>query len=44
MTETIKQDVIVGVDLGGTKILAGIFTPQLKQLHRQAEHQGLAGF
>jgi glucokinase len=32
MTETIKQDVIVGVDLGGTKILAGIFTPQLRLL------------
>ena len=25
-----KQDVLVGVDLGGTKILAGVFTPQLK--------------
>lgn len=32
MTETIKQEVIVGVDLGGTKILAGIFTPQLRLL------------
>jgi glucokinase len=32
MSETTKQDVIVGVDLGGTKILAGIFTPQLKLL------------
>ncbi len=27
-----KQDLIVGVDLGGTKILAGVFTPQLKRL------------
>jgi glucokinase len=25
-----KQDHLVGVDLGGTKILAGVFTPQLK--------------
>jgi len=32
MSETTKQDVIVGVDLGGTKILAGIFTPQLRLL------------
>ncbi|MEN9777124.1 MAG: hypothetical protein RJB04_879, partial [Verrucomicrobiota bacterium] len=32
MTETIKQDVIVGVDLGGTKILAGIFSPELRLL------------
>jgi glucokinase len=29
---TTKQDHIVGVDLGGTKILAGVFTPQLKCL------------
>jgi glucokinase len=29
---TTKQDYIVGVDLGGTKILAGVFTPQLKRL------------
>jgi glucokinase len=27
-----KQDLLVGVDLGGTKIMAGIFTPQLKLL------------
>lgn len=27
-----KQDLIVGVDLGGTKILAGVFTPQLRRL------------
>jgi glucokinase len=27
-----KQDVYVGVDLGGTKILSGVFTPQLKLL------------
>ncbi len=27
-----KQEYIVGVDLGGTKILAGVFTPQLKCL------------
>lgn len=27
-----KQDLLVGVDLGGTKILAGVFTPQLKLL------------
>jgi glucokinase len=25
-----KQEYLVGVDLGGTKILAGVFTPQLK--------------
>jgi len=29
-----KQEYIVGVDLGGTKILAGVFTPQLKCLGR----------
>ncbi len=27
-----KQDLIVGVDLGGTKVLAGVFSPQLKRL------------
>ncbi len=27
-----KQDLLVGIDLGGTKIMAGIFTPQLKLL------------
>lgn len=27
-----RQDLIVGVDLGGTKILAGVFTPQLKRI------------
>jgi glucokinase len=32
MSETPKSDLIVGVDLGGTKILAGVFTPQLKLL------------
>lgn len=32
MAEPTKQDLLVGVDLGGTKILAGIFTPQLKLL------------
>jgi glucokinase len=32
MAEPTKQDVIVGVDLGGTKILAGVFTPQLRLL------------
>jgi glucokinase len=32
MAETEKRDVILGVDLGGTKILAGVFTPQLKLL------------
>jgi glucokinase len=32
MADPIKQDVIVGVDLGGTKILAGVFTPQLRLL------------
>jgi glucokinase len=32
MPEPTKQDLLVGVDLGGTKILAGIFTPQLKLL------------
>jgi len=30
MAEPVKQDLIVGVDLGGTKILAGVFGPQLK--------------
>jgi glucokinase len=30
-----KQDHIVGVDLGGTKILAGVFTSQLKCIARQ---------
>jgi len=29
-----KQDHLIGVDLGGTKILAGVFTPQLKCLGR----------
>lgn len=29
MAATLNQEIIVGVDLGGTKILAGIFTPQL---------------
>lgn len=32
MAEANKPDVIVGVDLGGTKILAGVFTPQIKLL------------
>lgn len=32
MPEPTKQDLLVGVDLGGTKILAGVFTPQLKLL------------
>ena len=33
MAETgARQDVIVGVDLGGTKILAGVFGPGLKCL------------
>lgn len=27
-----KQEVLVGVDLGGTKIMAGVFNPQLKLL------------
>lgn len=27
-----RQDLLVGVDLGGTKILSGVFTPQLKLL------------
>lgn len=27
-----KQDLLVGVDLGGTKIMAGVFTPQVKLL------------
>jgi glucokinase len=30
MPEPTKQDLLVGVDLGGTKILAGVFTPGLK--------------
>lgn len=29
---TPRQDLIVGVDLGGTKILSGVFTPQLKRM------------
>lgn len=29
-----KQEYLVGVDLGGTKILAGVFTPQIKCLGR----------
>ncbi|MEO8426297.1 MAG: ROK family protein [Verrucomicrobiota bacterium] len=29
-----KQDYLIGVDLGGTKILAGVFNPQLKCLGR----------
>ena len=32
MPEPTKQELLVGVDLGGTKILAGVFTPQLKLL------------
>lgn len=32
MPEPTKQDLLVGVDLGGTKILAGVFSPQLKLL------------
>lgn len=32
MAEIGKQEHLVGVDLGGTKILAGVFTPQLKLL------------
>ncbi len=32
MAEVTKQDLLVGVDLGGTKILAGVFSPQLKLL------------
>jgi glucokinase len=30
MPEPAKQELLIGVDLGGTKILAGVFTPQLK--------------
>lgn len=32
MAEPAKSDLFVGVDLGGTKILAGVFSPQLKLL------------
>lgn len=32
MAEPNRQDLLVGVDLGGTKILAGVFSPQLKLL------------
>jgi glucokinase len=32
MPENPKSDLLIGVDLGGTKILAGVFTPQLKLL------------
>jgi len=32
MAETAKPDLFVGVDLGGTKILAGVFNSQLKLL------------
>jgi glucokinase len=34
MAEAAKQEYLVGVDLGGTKILAGVFTPQVKCLGR----------
>jgi glucokinase len=34
MAETDKKDYVVGVDLGGTKILAGIFDSQLRCLGR----------
>ena len=29
-----QQEYLIGVDLGGTKILAGVFNPQLKCLGR----------
>lgn len=32
MADNPKSDLLIGVDLGGTKILAGVFTPQLKLL------------
>ena len=32
MAEPTKPEFLVGVDLGGTKILAGVFSPQLKLL------------
>lgn len=32
MPENPKSDLLIGVDLGGTKILAGVFTPQLRLL------------
>ncbi len=32
MADSAKPDLLIGVDLGGTKILAGIFTSQLKLL------------
>lgn len=32
MAETLKPEILLGVDLGGTKILAGAFTPQMKLL------------
>lgn len=32
MPENPKSDLLIGIDLGGTKILAGVFTPQLKLL------------
>ncbi|MBI5772434.1 MAG: ROK family protein [Verrucomicrobia bacterium] len=34
MPEPSKQDNFIGVDLGGTKILAGVFTPNLKCVSR----------
>lgn len=34
MSEATKQEYLIGVDLGGTKIMAGVFTPQLKCLGR----------
>jgi glucokinase len=34
MAEMSKAEYLVGVDLGGTKILAGVFTPELKCLGR----------
>ncbi|MFZ9855545.1 MAG: ROK family protein, partial [Limisphaerales bacterium] len=32
MADGSKNDLFVGVDLGGTKILAGVFGPQLRLL------------
>lgn len=32
MADLTKQDLIIGVDLGGTKILAGVFLPNLKMI------------
>jgi sugar (pentulose or hexulose) kinase len=44
MAESDKKDYLVGVDLGGTKILAGVFDAQLRCVGRaRLEHQSATG-